>query len=71
MRVDVALGTKLHIFKFILMGNLTETKDRKMLNIGCYNRSDIEARTKNNIEILNGKKLDVKKSIISVHLSKL
>lgn len=42
-----------------------------MLNIGCYNRSDIEARTKNNIEIINGKKLDVKKSIISVHLSKL
>lgn len=29
MRVDVALGTKLHIFKFILMGNLTETKRQK------------------------------------------
>lgn len=40
---------------------MTEPKDRKMLNVGPDKWSNAEDRTKNNIEILYRKKLDVKK----------
>lgn len=64
--MDVALGTNLHILKLVYFNRqsdkkMTEPKDRKMLNVGPDKWSNAEDRTKNNIEILYRKKLDVKK----------